>query len=65
MNNNISALVPYRLKIGIFKESHAQIIILLVSNSSEDEQRHTSMKSVKFGRAKQIHFISHGVENIN
>ena len=67
MNNNISALVPCRLKIGIFQGSHAQIIILLASNSSEDEQRHTitSMKSVKFGRAKQVHFISHGVENIN
>ena len=60
MNNNISAavLVPCRLKIGRFQGSHAQIIILLASNSSEDEQRHASMKSVNFeGLSRSILFL--------
>ena len=56
MNNNISALVPCRLRR--FQGSHAQIVILLAPNSSEDEQKHRSMKSVNFERAKQVHFIS-------
>ena len=58
MNSNISDLVPCRLRIGRFQGSHAQIMILLAPNSSEDEQKHRSMKSVNFGRAKQVHFIS-------